>query len=54
MTLGAGHEFRLSPIASVTVNGDWVLQVIDRESGSGTESSSLFLFTVGFTFPRIG
>jgi hypothetical protein len=54
MTLGAGNEFRLSPIASVTVNGDWALQVIDRASGSGTESSSLFLFTVGFTFPRIG
>ena len=54
MTLGSGYEFRLSRVASVTVNGDWALQVIDHDSGSGTESSSLFLFTVGLTFPRIG
>ena len=53
MTLGSGYEFRLSRVASVTVNGDWALQVIDDSSG-GTDSSSLFLLTVGLTFPRIG
>lgn len=53
MTLGSGYEFRLSRVASVTVNGDWALQVIDDSSG-GTDTSSLFLFTVGLTFPRIG
>ena len=53
MTLGSGYEFRLSRVASLTVNADWALQVIDDSAG-GTESSSLFLFTVGLTFPRIG
>ncbi len=53
MTLGSGYEFRLSSVASFTVNVDWVLQVLDDEAG-GSESSSLFLFTVGLTFPRIG
>ncbi len=54
MTLGSGYEFRLSRVASLTINADWALQVIDDDSAGGTESSSLFLFTVGLTFPRIG
>ena len=54
MTLGGGYEFRLSRVASLTVNADWALQVIDDDSAGGTESSSLFLLTVGLTFPRIG
>ncbi len=53
MTLGSGYEFRLSGAASFTVNADWVLQVLDDQAG-GSVSSSLFLFTVGLTFPRIG
>ena len=53
MSLGSGYEFRLSRVASLTVNGDWALQVIDDSAG-GTDTSSLFLLTVGLTFPRIG
>jgi len=53
MSLGSGYEFRLSRVTSLTVNGDWALQVIDNSAG-GTDTSSLFLLTVGLTFPRIG
>ena len=53
MTLGSGYEFRLSRIASLTTNVDWVLQTLDDNSG-GADTSSLFLFTVGLTFPKIG
>ena len=53
MTLGSGYELRLSRVASFTVNVDWVLQALDDGAG-GTDSSSLFLFTIGLTFPRIG
>jgi hypothetical protein len=53
MTLGSGYEFRLSRITSLTANVDWALQVIDDSAG-GTHTSSLFLFTIGLTFPRIG
>ena len=53
MTLGSGYEFRLSRVASLTVNVDWVLQALDDSAG-GSVSSSLFLFTVGLTFPKIG
>ena len=53
MTLGTGYELRLSSVASITLNGDWVLQIIDDQAG-GSVNSSLFLFTVGFTFPKIG
>jgi hypothetical protein len=53
MTLGSGYEFRLSGVASFTANVDWVLQVLDDQAG-GSVSSSLLLFTVGLTFPRIG
>ena len=52
MTLGSGYELRLSRVASFTVNVDWALQTLDDSAG-GTESSSLFLFTIGLTFPRI-
>ena len=50
---GPGYEFRLSRIAAFTINADWMFQVLDDKSG-GTDSTSLFLFTVGLTFPRIG
>jgi len=53
MTLGSGYEFRLSRIAAFTINADWMFQALDDQSG-GTDSTSLFLFTVGFTFPRTG
>jgi len=53
MSLGSGYEFRLSRVASLTINGDWALQVIEDSAG-GTDTSSLFLVTVGLTFPRIG
>lgn len=53
MTLGSGYEFRLSRVTSFTVNADWVLQVLDDQA-SGSVSSSLFLLTIGLTFPRIG
>ena len=53
MTLGGGYEFRLSRIAALTINADWMYQALDDKSG-GTDTTSLFLFTVGFTFPRIG
>ncbi len=53
MTLGGGYEFPISRIASITTNIDWVFQVLDDRSG-GADTSSLFLFTIGLTFPRIG
>jgi len=53
LTLGGGYEFPLSPIASFTANIDWVFQAFDQPE-VGPETSSLFLLTVGITFPRIG
>ena len=53
MTLGGGYEFPLSPVASLTANFDWVFQAFDNPE-IGSETSSLFLLTVGITFPRIG
>lgn len=53
LTLGGGYEFPVSAIASLTANFDWVFQAFDNPE-IGSESSSLFLLTVGITFPRIG
>lgn len=53
MTFGGGYEFPISRIASITTNVDWIFQALDNQSG-GAETSSLFLITIGLTFPRIG
>jgi hypothetical protein len=53
MTLGGGYEFRLSRIVSLTTNVDWLFQAFDK-TDLGPETSSLFLLTVGLTFPKIG
>ncbi len=53
LTFGGGYEFPISRIASITTNIDWFFQALDNQSG-GADTSSLFLFTIGLTFPKIG
>jgi hypothetical protein len=53
LTLGGGYEFRLSRIASFATNLDWVFQAFDNPVPGNADTSSLFLLTIGITFPRI-
>ena len=53
LTLGGGYEFRLSRIASFATNLDWVFQAFDDPLPGNADTSSLFLLTIGITFPRI-
>lgn len=53
LTLGGGYEFPVSRIVSLTANVDWVFQSLENKE-LGPDTSSLFLLTVGVTFPGIG